>query len=77
MPMRKTVRKMRKKPTKATQALTFSYKNTHLLEKFMTEQGAIVPRDETGLTAQQQRRLGQEIKRARHLALLPFTQTLF
>lgn len=77
MPMRKTIRKTRKKPTKASKTLTFSYKNTNLLFKFMTEQGAIIPRDETGMTAQQQRRLAVEIKRARHLALMPFTQTLF
>lgn len=77
MPMRKPVRKVRKRPTKATKALTFSYKNTNLLGKFMTEQGTIIPRDETGLTAGQQRQLAREIKRARHLALVPFTQTLF
>ena len=75
--MRKTVRRVRKHPTKASKLLTFSYKNANLLGKFMTEQGTIIPRYETGLTEKQQRRLTQEIKRARHLAILPFTQTLF
>lgn len=56
--------------------VTFSYKDPSGLERFMTEQGAIVPRAETGLSQKQQRRLGIAIKRARHLALLPFTQTL-
>lgn len=62
--------------TSAMRKMTFSYKNPSALERFMTEQGAIISRAETGLTQKQQRRLGIAIKRARHLALLPFTQTL-
>jgi len=46
------------------------------LSPFVTEQGAIIPRSETGLNQKQQRRLTTQIKWARQLALLPFTQTL-
>ncbi|HEX7018222.1 MAG TPA: 30S ribosomal protein S18 [Patescibacteria group bacterium] len=53
-----------------------SYKDVSTLEKFVTPQGYIVGRARTGLTQKQQRRLTQEIKRARQIALLPFTQTL-
>jgi small subunit ribosomal protein S18 len=56
--------------------MDFSYKNSEALKKFITEQGYIIPRDRSGLSQKQQRRLGQAIKRSRHLALLPFTQTV-
>lgn len=55
---------------------TFSYKDVGVLRRCITEQGAILPRTDTSLTQKQQRRLTVEIKRARHLALLPFTQTV-
>jgi len=57
-------------------SLVFSYKEPDLLAKFVTEQGSIMSRKETGLTGKLQRQLAREVKRARHLALLPFTQTL-
>lgn len=50
-----------------------NYKNIELLRRFITEQGKIRPRRQTGTCAKHQRRLAQEIKRARHIALLPFT----
>ena len=53
-----------------------NYKNTKLLQRFLTPAGNIVPRSKSGLTAKMQRRLSREIKRARHLALLPFTTTV-
>lgn len=56
--------------------VTFSYKNVAVLKKFISEQGSIFSREETGLTQKQQRQLATSIKRARHLALLPFTQVL-
>ncbi len=56
-------------------SLHFSYKEPALLLRFVTEQGSIISRKETGLTAKLQRQLAREVKRARHLALLPFTQT--
>jgi small subunit ribosomal protein S18 len=48
------------------------YKNTELLLRFLNEQGKILPRRITGITAKQQRQLTRAVKRARHLALIPF-----
>jgi len=52
------------------------YKNTKLLQRYLTPSGNIVSRSKSGFDAKQQRRLSREIKRARHLALLPFVTTL-
>ena len=57
-------------------SIFFSYKEVNTMTPFITEQGSIIPRVETGLSQKQQRLLTTEVKRARHLALLPFTQTL-
>lgn len=65
-----------KKAPRVSEDVTFSYKDVELLSKFITEQGSILSREETGLSQKQQRQLAREIKRARHLALLPFTQVL-
>ena len=48
------------------------YKDIELLRLFITEQGKILPRRATGVTAQQQRKITKAIKQARILALLPF-----
>lgn len=53
-----------------------NYKNVKLLQKYLTPAGSIVTRERSGLSAKMQRRLAREIKRARHLALLPFVSTL-
>lgn len=74
MPMKQIKRKARRPLRKLN--ITFSYKDVNTLGRYITEQGMILTRYETGLSQKQQRRLAQEIKRARHLALLPFTQTL-
>ena len=49
------------------------YKQYEVLERYLTEHGRIRPRRQTGTCAKHQRRLAIAIKRARHLALLPFT----
>jgi len=49
------------------------YKNLDLLRQYITETGKIVPSRITGATASQQRQLAAEVKRARYLALLPYT----
>ena len=49
------------------------YKNLDLLKQYITETGKIVPSRITGATASQQRQLAREVKRARYLALLPYT----
>ena len=52
---------------------TIDYKDTAKLRKYITERGKIVPRRVTGTCAQHQRHLTTAIKRARHVALLPYT----
>lgn len=49
------------------------YKETARLRKFITERGKILPRRISGNCARHQRQLTVAIKRARHVALLPFT----
>ncbi len=53
------------------QNLTIDYKHPEILRRFVTEKGKILPRRITGTSAKNQRLLVREIKRARHLALLP------
>lgn len=48
------------------------YKDEKRLLKFISEQGKIIPKRITGTCAKHQRQLVQAIKRARHLALLPY-----
>jgi small subunit ribosomal protein S18 len=48
------------------------YKDPSRLKRFLTERGKILPRRITGLSAKQQRDIALAIKRARHLALLPY-----
>ena len=56
--------------------MKFNYKDIKALEKYVSEQGTIVPRSKTGLSKKVQNRLAKAIEQARHLALLPYTQTL-
>ena len=65
-----------KRAMKISKDATFSYKKVDVLSKFVNEQGSIMSREESGLTQKQQRRLAKSVKRARHLAMLPFTQVL-
>ncbi len=51
---------------------TIDYKNIGLLQKFISERGKILPRRVTGTSAKYQRMLTIAIKRARHVALLPY-----
>ncbi|MBC7746848.1 30S ribosomal protein S18 [Pedobacter sp.] len=50
----------------------FDYKEVKVLQRFIDIYGQIEPAAKTGLSAKQQRRLSVAIKRARHLALMPF-----
>ena len=52
------------------------YKDPEFLKKFLNEQGKILPRRITGTSLKFQRRVAQAVKRARHLALLPFVTDL-
>lgn len=48
------------------------YKDLELLKRYINEQGKILPRRITGVSSKFQRQLTLAVKRARHLALLPF-----
>lgn len=75
---------MAKKQTKSKKNLTatkvrigsydfeVSFKSYEQLSRFINDRGRIYPRKRTGLTSREQRALSSEIKRARHLGLLPF-----
>jgi len=52
------------------------YKDDKRLIKFTSEQGKIIPRRVTGTCARHQRQLALAIKRARHLAMLPFVSDI-
>jgi small subunit ribosomal protein S18 len=48
------------------------YKDIKMLQRYTTEQGKIIPKRITGTSAKYQRQLSIAIKRARHMALLPY-----
>ena len=50
------------------------YKNPEVLERFISKTGKILPRRFTGASALVQRKISKEIKRARHIGLLPYTR---
>ena len=50
------------------------YKDGNKLKRFISERGKILPRRVSGCCAKHQRTLTIAIKRARHIALLPYTQ---
>jgi len=52
------------------------YKDPEFLKKFLNEQGKILPRRLTGTSLKYQRKVARAIKRARHLALLPYVTDL-
>ena len=69
-------RKVRKKvcPLCADKNLVLDYKNGDQLRKFVSDKGKILPRRATGACAKHQRDITLAVKRARHIAVLPFTQ---
>lgn len=70
------VRKIRKKacPLCSDKNLVLDYKNPEQLKKFVNERGKILPRRTTGACAKHQRDITLAVKRARHIALLPYSQ---
>ncbi len=67
----------RKKVSRFTtdRKLEIDYKDAKTLRGFLTETGKIIPRRISGNTASQQRKLALSVKRARHIALLPYTDS--
>ena len=53
------------------------YKDAEVLKKFLNEQGKILPRRLTGTSQKFQKKVASAVKRARHLALLPFVTDMF
>ncbi|HJB85281.1 MAG TPA: 30S ribosomal protein S18 [Candidatus Alistipes merdigallinarum] len=53
------------------------YKDAEFLKKFLNEQGKILPRRLTGTSQKFQKKVATAVKRARHLALLPFVTDMF
>lgn len=52
---------------------SIDYKDTQKLRRYISERGKILPHRTTGTCAMHQRQLTTAIKRARHVALLPYT----
>ncbi len=59
----------------ADKSLVIDYKDPQILRHFITDRGKIVPRRISGNCAKHQRMLTRAIKRARIVALMPFTAT--
>lgn len=68
-------KKVRKKvcPLCADKNLVLDYKNADQLKKYINEKGKILPRRATGACAKHQRDITLAIKRARQIAILPYT----
>ncbi len=50
----------------------FDYKDIQILKNYISENGKIIPKRTTGLTAKEQRNLSKAIKLARYVALIPY-----
>lgn len=68
-------RRPRKKvcPFCADKSIEIDYKDVERLKKFVSEKGKILPRRITGTCALHQRKVNEAVKRARTIALLPYT----
>ena len=60
-------------PFSGSNAPTIDYKDVKLLQRFISERGKIVPSRITAVSSKKQRELARAIKRARFLALLPYS----
>ena len=60
-------------PFAGPNAPVIDYKDTRLLQRYVSERGKIVPRRITAVSAKKQRELARAIKRSRYLALMPYT----
>ena len=68
-------RRRRRRNSYCPDGKCFDYKDYETLRRYLTEAGKIKPRRQTGNCARCQRELAREIKRARHLALLPYVNS--
>ncbi|HWG84727.1 MAG TPA: 30S ribosomal protein S18 [Deinococcales bacterium] len=72
----KRPRKPKVDPFKTGELEVTDYHDAKMLRRFISDTGKILPRRRTGVNAKNQRRLALTIKRARMLALLPYTEKL-
>jgi small subunit ribosomal protein S18 len=49
------------------------YKDAFTLKKYVTRKGKLLPRAKTGLSAHEQRKLSREVKKARYMAIMPYS----
>ena len=71
-PQQKDVKKKKYCRFKKSGIKYIDYKDPEFLKKFLNEQGKSLPRRLTGTSLKFQRKVAQAVKRARHLALLPY-----
>ncbi len=71
---KKVIKRKKNNPFLPKEVRYVDYKNIELLEKFINSHGKILAARVTGLSAAQQRNMARAIKRARTMALLPFTK---
>lgn len=64
----------RKKVCRMCTGQTIDWKDPETLKRYINEKGKIVPRRVTGNCARHQRYIAQQIKRARSIALMPYTR---
>ena len=72
-PRRPFFRRRKTCPFSGANAPKIDYKDLKLLGRYISERGKIVPSRITAVSAKKQRILARAIKRARHLALLPYS----
>ena len=65
-------RPMRRRKKVCVYCVDIYYKDTNKLKRYISERGKILPRRITGNCAKHQRKLTTAIKRARHIALMPY-----
>ncbi len=63
----------RKKVCQLCAGRSLDYKDVENVRRYTNEKGKILPRRVTGACAKHQRIVAEQVKRARHVALLPFT----
>ena len=66
--------KKKPNPLKAAKVTEIDYKDVNKLKRYVSERGKILPRRITGNCAKHQRALTVAVKRARHLAMMPYIQ---
>jgi len=74
VPKRRWRRKKRVCQFCVDKVTSIDYKDIAKLRKYVSERGKILPRRVTGNCAKHQRAMTQNVKRARHMALMAFTQ---